>query len=73
MIGLADVESIPGGAFHSLPVPESGRVRSCGYNLYGELGNGASGSGTEIPVAVKNLSNVISIDGGEELTLATTQ
>ena len=71
---LTNVRFISGGAYHSLAVLESGRVRSWGYGYYGELGNGASGPGvySDVPVAVKNLPNAKNVDGGYMFTLATT-
>ncbi len=52
---------------------ESGRARSWGDNEYGQLGNGNTGADSDVPVAVKNLTNVGKIDGGYEFTLAATQ
>jgi alpha-tubulin suppressor-like RCC1 family protein len=75
VMGLDNVRSISGGMSHSLAILESGRARSWGYNFEGELGNGASGSGAEsdVPVAVKNLLGVRSMDGGGAFTLAVAQ
>jgi alpha-tubulin suppressor-like RCC1 family protein len=75
VVGLENVRSISGGDYHSLALLESGRARSWGYNGYGQLGNGTNGPGTDsdVPVAVKNLTNVKNIDGGHNFTLAATQ
>jgi regulator of chromosome condensation (RCC1) repeat-containing protein len=72
VIGLTNVKSVAGGTSHSLAVLQSGRVRSWGLNSWGELGNGTSGAGTyrSTPGAVKNLSNVRNIAGGNAFTLA---
>jgi alpha-tubulin suppressor-like RCC1 family protein len=72
VIGLENVRSISGGAYHSLAVLESGRARAWGYNEYGQLGNGASGAAadSDVPVAVKNLTGVRNMDGGYVHTLA---
>ncbi len=70
--GLTNVRSISGGAYHSLAVQESGRARSWGDNEYGQLGNGNTGTDSDVPVAVRNLLNVRNMDGGYEFTLATT-
>ena len=53
----------------------SGKAFGWGTNDYGELGNGASGPNvySDVPVAVKNLTNVKNIDGSNGFTLATTQ
>jgi len=40
---------------------------------FGQLGNGASGTDSEVSVGVKKLTDVRNIDGGYEFTLATTQ
>ena len=79
MVGLENVRSISGGAHHSLAVLQSGRARSWGDNSYGQLGNGNTGTDRDVPVAVKDLSNVTTlsgvknIDGGYTFTLASTQ
>lgn len=71
--GLSDVRAISGGAYHSLAVLESGRARSWGDNSRGELGTATTGPDSDVPVAVKNLSNVRNMDGGDEFTLASTR
>jgi alpha-tubulin suppressor-like RCC1 family protein len=79
VIGLENVRSISGGGYHSLAVLESGRARAWGDNSSGQLGNGNTGTDTDVPVAVKDLSNVTtlsgvrSVDGGGGFTLAATQ
>jgi len=73
VIGLDNVRSISGGQSHSLAVLESGPSRSWGYNYEGQLGNGTSENYTDVPVAVKNLTNVRNIDGGYQFTLAATE
>ena len=70
--GLTNVRSISGGAYHSLAVLEGGRARLWGDNEYGQLGNGNTGTDSDVPVAVRNLLNVRNLDGGYEFTLATT-
>jgi alpha-tubulin suppressor-like RCC1 family protein len=71
--GLDNVRSISGGAYHSLAVLESGKARSWGWNFHGELGNGVTGNHSDVPVAVKNLTNVRNVDGGDHFSLAATQ
>jgi len=75
VIGLDNVRSISAGYSHSLAVLESGAVRSWGSNYAGQLGNGTNGADTasDIPVRVKNLTSVRSIDGSDGFTLAATQ
>jgi len=73
VIGLENVRFITGGSYHSLAVLESGRVRSWGDNTGGLLGNGSDATESDVPVAVKNLTNVTNIDGGDAFPLAATQ
>lgn len=47
-----------------------GKAFSWGYNEDGQLGN--SGTDSDVPVTVRNLSNVKNIDGGNAFTLAAT-
>jgi alpha-tubulin suppressor-like RCC1 family protein len=58
--------------FHGLALLNDGTVRSWGYNAYGQLGDGTSGTGTSksTPVAVSNLSNVKAIAAGNNHSLA---
>jgi alpha-tubulin suppressor-like RCC1 family protein len=72
VLGLSNVRSISGGAYHSLAVLESGNARSWGNNEHGQLGNGTSGAATNrnIPGEVRNLAGVKNIDGGHLFTLA---
>ena len=71
--GLTNVRSVSGGGTHSLAVLQSGKVKSWGDNSYGQLGNGISGTESDVPVSVKNLTGVKNIDGGLGFTLAATQ
>jgi len=50
-----------------------GLVRAWGDNIYGQLGNGNTGTDSDVSGGVKDLPNVKNIDGGYEFTLATTQ
>ena len=70
--GLSNVRAISGGAYHSLAVLEIGRARSWGDNSRGQLGTAITGPDSDVPVAVRNLSNVKNIDGGDTFTLAAT-
>ncbi len=72
------LSAIPAGA-----AVASGKAFSWGSNQYGQLGIntdgqlgiGTSGSdtGSDVPVAVQNLTNVRNLDGGYLFTLAATQ
>ena len=50
-----------------------GKAFAWGHNFYGQLGNGANGADTDVPVAVNNLANFTNIDGGFGFTLAARQ
>jgi len=67
--GMA-LSAVPAGA-----AVTSAKAFSWGNNSYGQLGNGASWSGTDsdVPVVVKNLTGVTNMDGGYEFTVAVTQ
>jgi hypothetical protein len=54
-------------------VVPAGTARSWDDNTYGQLGNGNTGTDSDVWVGVKDLPNVKNIDGGYEFTLATTQ
>ena len=64
------LSAVPAGA-----AVTSAKAFSWGNNSYGQLGNGASWSGTDsdVPVVVKNLTGVTNMDGGYEFTVAVTQ
>ena len=62
------LSSAPAGA----DVVPAGNARSWGDNYFGQLGNGNTGTDSDVPVAVRNLLNVRNMDGGYEFTLATT-
>ena len=51
----------------------SAKAYSWGANYHGELGNDTSGTISDAPVAVKNLTNVRNMDGGDYFTLATAE
>jgi alpha-tubulin suppressor-like RCC1 family protein len=62
------LSSAPAGA----DVVPAGNARAWGDNYFGQLGNGNTGTDSDVPVAVRNLLNVRNMDGGYEFTLATT-
>ncbi len=66
------VKSTKAGCAHGLALKTDGTVRAWGDNEYGQLGNGNTGTDSDVPVAVRNLLNVRNMDGGYEFTLATT-
>ncbi len=60
---LTGVKEVSCGAEHTLAVMNDGTVRTWGSNLYGVLGNGASGEFSAVPVAISNLSQVKKVAG----------
>ena len=74
-VKIYNVKAISAGFMHNLALKENGTVWARGDNYPGQLGNGTSGADTasDIPVSVKNLSNVRSVDGGDGFTLAATR
>ena len=51
----------------------SGTAFAWGNDNEGQLGDGAAGPDTNVPGAVKDLTNVRNMDGGDHFTLAATQ
>ena len=72
---LSGVKAVAAGGFHSLALLPSGKVKSWGANLDGQLGNDRSGIGTEknTPVSESGLTNVRSISGGAYHSLAVQE
>jgi alpha-tubulin suppressor-like RCC1 family protein len=68
--GLTSVKSLGGRGYHSLAMKNDGTVWDWGCNRHGELGNGATYSGTNNPVQVIGLTNPASISGGGFFSLA---
>ena len=70
--GLSEIVALSAGVAHSLALKSDGTVWTWGYNYYGQLGNGTSGTNSDrgIPVQVKELSGVVSIRAGAYHSLA---
>jgi alpha-tubulin suppressor-like RCC1 family protein len=70
--GLSEIVALSAGVAHSLALKSDGTVWTWGYNYYGQLGNGTSGTNSDrgIPVQVKELSGVVSIGSGAYHSLA---
>jgi alpha-tubulin suppressor-like RCC1 family protein len=62
--GLIDAVAVSAGVVHSCALQASGTVRCWGYNLYGQLGDGKPGEDSNIPVAVKGLSDAVALSSG---------
>ncbi len=68
------VTAVAAGGYHSLALTAAGTVYAWGYNAYGQLGNGTTGS-SSAPVQVTGLpssAGVTAIAGGEYDSLALT-
>jgi hypothetical protein len=61
------------GVVHSLALLSNGTVMAWGANGYGELGNGKTGAGSNVPVTVKTLSSVTSLSAGSGYSLAALE
>ena len=70
VIGLSDVAAIAGGGYHSLALKSDGTVWAWGFNVYGQIGNGTTGTAVSAPVQVKGLTGVVAVAGGYDHSLA---
>ncbi|HEY5895710.1 MAG TPA: chitobiase/beta-hexosaminidase C-terminal domain-containing protein [Chthoniobacterales bacterium] len=73
--GLTGVVSVAAGSFFSVALKSNGEVWAWGANGSGQLGQGTSGTGSQIPVQVKqmdgpNLTGVVAIAARESSVLA---
>jgi alpha-tubulin suppressor-like RCC1 family protein len=68
--GLSNVVAIAGGYGHTCAVLNDGTARCWGWNDYGQLGDGASGTNRLTPVAVSGLGNAVAIAAGYGHTCA---
>ena len=67
MDGVAQVAA---GSYHSLAVKTDGSLWAWGYNYNGQLGNGTSGSGTNVSTPVKIMDGVAQVAAGYSHSLA---
>lgn len=72
--GLTGVIAIAAGEAHSLALKSDGTVWAWGKNTYGQLGNGANNASSNIPVQVRNVSQIKAIAAGysHSMALSTT-
>ncbi len=67
---LSGITQISMGIEHGLAVLADGTLAAWGVNSYGQLGDGTTQLGTEIPVTVAGLSNMIAVSAGGTHSLA---
>ncbi len=68
--GLSGATAIAAGGEHSLALLSTGGVMAWGEDRYGELGDGATGAPSDVPVAVSGLGEVAGIAAGTMHDLA---
>ena len=67
---MDDVIQVAAGANHTLAIKTDGSLWAWGYNLYGQLGNGESGSEKKQISPVKIMDGVVQVTAGDNHTLA---
>jgi alpha-tubulin suppressor-like RCC1 family protein len=67
---IYDITSIARGIQNAVVLKNDGTVWDWGYNNYGQLGNGTSGSYSNVPVQVSGLAGVVAVAGGAYHSLA---
>jgi alpha-tubulin suppressor-like RCC1 family protein len=70
--GLSGVVDIASGRDHVLALHADGTVSAWGYNVSGQVGNGASGTGNEVhaPVKAVGLTDVVAVAANANFSLA---
>jgi alpha-tubulin suppressor-like RCC1 family protein len=71
--GISTATSISAGRSVSCAVLTDGQVKCWGYNYYGQLGNGITGTNSNTPVAVSGISTATSIGTGFSHSCAVLQ
>lgn len=78
MIGATDVKDITGGYYHTIVLKNDGTVWGCGYDRYGELGEGIIYNGNmnvqAILIQIRGISEAKTIAAGlDEFTVVSLQ
>ncbi len=68
--GLSGVSAVSAGTFDSVARLTNGTVMTWGVNVSGTLGDGTTGSPSDVPVAVNGLSKVADVSAGGTQMLA---
>ena len=68
--GLSGVMAVASSYDQSLALLSNGKVMAWGGDQLGQLGDGSTGEGSDVPVAVSDLSEVTAIAAGEYYSLA---
>jgi len=68
--GLSNIVAICAGESHCLALASNGTVFGCGYDVWGQLGDGGNEYYSEEPVQVVGLTNVVAISAGLDHSLA---
>jgi alpha-tubulin suppressor-like RCC1 family protein len=61
---LTGVVTVAAGSHHNLAVKSDGTVWTWGFNSQGMLGNGTSGTDSNVPVQASNLTDATDVSGG---------
>jgi alpha-tubulin suppressor-like RCC1 family protein len=61
---ISGIIAIAGGGYHALALKNDGTVWTWGYNLYGNFGDGTTGTASNVPVQITALSGITGIAGG---------
>jgi alpha-tubulin suppressor-like RCC1 family protein len=65
---MSNVQTIAAGYYFSLILKKDGTLWACGWNLYGELGDGTM-TERDTPIQMINMSNVQSMAAGKSHSL----
>lgn len=69
MTGITNAVAVAGGGWHTLILKTDGTVAACGYNYYGQLGDGTNTQRTTA-VPVSGLTDVVAIAAGYHHSMA---
>lgn len=68
--GISDAVGIASGGRHSCAIIDGGTVKCWGFDLHGQIGDGAPQGDKRAPVDVVGLTGVVALDAGESHTCA---